>query len=94
MNGTQYMQYYNLARTLDGLAPHFTEEEIAATAGGDISDGMENTDWTAGIYRPTLMQQHSASGSGGTDRVKYCVSGGYMRQNGILPGMKNQGKRG
>jgi len=92
MNGTQYMQYYNLARVMDGLTPHFTDEEIAATYNGDPEDGLENTDWTSGIYRPTFMQRHSASVSGGTDRMKYYVSGGYMRQNGIIKGMKNERK--
>ena len=54
MNGTQYMQYYNLARQLDnianGLEPgegFFTDEEIAATYNGDPTDGYENTDWTS-----------------------------------------------
>lgn len=92
MNGTQYMQYYNLARVMDGLTPHFTDEEIAATCNGDPEDGLENTDWTADIYRPTFMQRHSASVSGGSDRVRYYVSGGYMRQNGIIEGMKNERK--
>lgn len=90
MNGTQYMQYYNLARTMDGLPAHFTDEEIAATSNGDIEDGLENTDWTATIYDPTMMHQHSVAVSGGADRINYYVSGGFMRQNGIIKGMKNE----
>lgn len=68
MNGTQYMQYYNLARQLDnianGLEPgegFFTDEEIAATYNGDPTDGYENTDWTSPIYKTTMMHQHNLS---------------------------------
>ncbi len=75
MNGTQYMQYYNLARQLDnianGLEPgegFFTDEEIAATYNGDPTDGYENTDWTSPIYKTTMMHQHNLSVSGGTDK--------------------------
>lgn len=92
MNGTQYMQYYNLARVMDGLDPYFTDEEIAATHNGNVDDGLENTDWTAGIYRPTFMQRHSVSLSGGSEKIKYYVSGGYLHQNGLIKGMKNEKK--
>jgi TonB-linked SusC/RagA family outer membrane protein len=84
MNGTQYMQYYNLARSLDGLDPYYTEEEIAATYNGDPSDGYENTDWTSPYYKTTYTQKHNVSVSGGTQRTKYYMSGGFMDQDGIL----------
>lgn len=45
MNGVQYMQYYNLARYLDGTDtadnPFFTAEDIAAVTNGDPTDGYE-----------------------------------------------------
>lgn len=97
MNGTQYMQYYNLARQLDnianGLEPgegFFTDEEIAATYNGDPTDGYENTDWTSPIYKTTMMHQHNLSVSGGTDKTKYFISGGFLRHNGIIKDHKNQ----
>lgn len=90
MNGTQYMQYYNKGLEMDGLDPYFTEEEIAMTYNGDTSDGLENTNWQSPLYRTTLMHQHSLSVSGGTDKVNYFVSGGFMNQNGIIEGHENQ----
>lgn len=97
MNGTQYMKYYNLARQLDnianGLEPgdgYFTDEEIAATYNGDPTDGFENTDWTAPIYNTTVMHQHNLSISGGTNKTKYYISGGFLNQDGIIKDHKNQ----
>lgn len=90
MNGTQYMQYYNLARQLDGEDPYFTEEEIAMTTNGDPTDGYENTNWQAPLYRTTLMHQHNLSISGGTDKTKYYISGGFFKQNGFIEDHKMQ----
>lgn len=97
MNGTQYMQYYNLARQFDNVANgkepgdgYFTDDEIAATYNGDPTDGFENADWTSPIYKTTAMHQHNLSVSGGTEKTKYFISGGFMRQNGIIKDHKNQ----
>ncbi len=84
MNGTQYMQYYNLGRVLDGNDPYFTDEQIAMTSNGDPNDGLENTDWTAPLYKTTTMHQHSVSVNGGNRKVKYFISGAYLDQNGII----------
>lgn len=93
MNGTQYMQYYNLGYQLDQEAngipldqttPYFSAEEIAATYNGNTADGLENTDWTAPLYRTTIMHQHNVSVTGGSQKVKYFLSGGFNKQNGFL----------
>ena len=90
MNGTQYMQWYNLALQMDGEDPYFTDEEIAQTYDGDLSNGIENTDWTSDLYKTTLMHQHNLSISGGTERTRYFVSGGFIHQNGFIKDHKNQ----
>lgn len=85
MNGTQYMQYYNMAYALDGnTTPYFSQEAIAATSNGDLSDGLENTNWTSPFFRTTLMHQHNVSVGGGNDRVNYYVSGSYQNQEGFI----------
>lgn len=84
MNGTQYMQYYNLGRVLDGNDPYFSEEQIAMTSNGDPNDGLENYDWTAPLYKPITMHQHNLSVNGGNSKVKYFISGSYLDQNGII----------
>lgn len=90
MNGTEYMEYYNLAYLLDGNdEPYFSEEMIAATHNGDVTDGIENTDWTAPMFRVTPMQQHNISVSGGNNKANYFVSAGYQYQEGFIKGNTN-----
>ena len=86
MNGTQYMQWYNKAREMDGLPRYYTDEEISMTCNGDPTDGYENTDWTEALYKTTLQHQHNLSISGGTQKTKYFLSGGFMKQNGFIEG--------
>ncbi len=84
MNGTQYMQYYNLGRVLDGNDPYFTQEQIDMTSNGDPNDGLENTNWSSTLFKTTTMNQHSVSVNGGNSKVKYFISGGLLSQNGII----------
>ncbi len=58
--------------------PIFSDAQIAElkTSGG--------TDWQDVIYRTAPITNHQLSISGGTDNMKYIVSGGYLDQQGIL----------
>lgn len=80
MNGTQYMQWYNLAREMDGLPRYYSDEEISMTCNGDPTDGYENTNWQDALYKTTLQHNHNLSVSGGTQKTKYFLSGGFMKQ--------------
>lgn len=46
--------------------------------------GLPNTDWQDEIYHNALQQSYQLSVYGGTDAVKYAVSGGYLSQEGIV----------
>jgi len=67
---------------------------IAATTGGstgtpeyqDPSLLGAGTDWQNAIFRPALMHQHTISAEGGTEKVKYYVSGSFMDQDGTIIG--------
>lgn len=58
--------------------PIFTDDQIAAF------EKNGGTDWQDVIYRKAPMHNHELSISGGTDNMKYLVSGGYLDQDGIL----------
>lgn len=93
MNGLEYMQWYNLAQTLDGVDPsnvHFTSDMLAAVNNGDISDGIEDTDWLSTMKKTTLNTQHNLTISGGNQNAHYFLSGGFMKQNGNLKGQHYQ----
>jgi len=58
--------------------PIFSEQQI--------KDFEKNggTDWQDVIYRVAPIQNHQLSLGGGTDNMKYMISGGYLDQEGIL----------
>ncbi|MBC9796159.1 SusC/RagA family TonB-linked outer membrane protein [Sinomicrobium weinanense] len=44
------------------------------------------TDWLDAVTRTGTIQEHNISVSGGTEKVKYYVSGGYLDQEGVVKG--------
>lgn len=44
---------------------------------------LPDTDWVGEIYQPGLEQSYNLSLTGGSDRFRYYLSGGYERENGI-----------
>jgi len=53
---------------------------------GDPSLLGAGTNWQDAIFQQALIQSHQISAQGGTDKVKYYVSGGYMGQQGTIIG--------
>jgi TonB-linked SusC/RagA family outer membrane protein len=49
--------------------------------------GLAFWDWQDVIERKGLMQNHEVSASGGTDAIKYFISGNYADQNGYVVGL-------
>jgi TonB-dependent starch-binding outer membrane protein SusC len=46
----------------------------------------EGTNWQKEIFQKAFMQSHQIGISGGNDRTQYYVSGGYLKQDGIVIG--------
>jgi TonB-linked SusC/RagA family outer membrane protein len=42
------------------------------------------TDWQKAITRTALMNTHNLSLTGGNDKIKYAITGGYLGQDGIV----------
>lgn len=51
-----------------------------------------NTDWQDEIFRTAILSNNSLNISGGSDRTRYFISGGYVNQQGIV--MNSGYKRG
>ncbi|HEY9486930.1 MAG TPA: SusC/RagA family TonB-linked outer membrane protein, partial [Chryseosolibacter sp.] len=45
---------------------------------------QHDTDWQDELYRNAPMHRHNLSFSGGTNQVRYALSGGYQKQDGII----------
>jgi TonB-linked SusC/RagA family outer membrane protein len=46
-------------------------------------DSVACIDWQDEFYRPAYFSDYQLSGSGGTESVRYRISGSYLNQNGI-----------
>ncbi|WP_300724812.1 TonB-dependent receptor [uncultured Bacteroides sp.] len=46
----------------------------------------KGTNWQDAVFRTALQHQHQISAEGGTDKLRYYVSAGYMDQDGTLIG--------
>lgn len=84
LDGPSYAYWYNKANELDGRAVVFTEEQVALMLNNDPTDGWGNTDWAKETYGVGMTQQHSITANGGTDKIKYFASLGYMDQLGNI----------
>ncbi|MBS1566559.1 MAG: SusC/RagA family TonB-linked outer membrane protein, partial [Bacteroidetes bacterium] len=49
--------------------------------------GLEFVDWQSAIERRGMIQNHEISASGGTEAIKYFVSGNYVNQDGFIMGV-------
>ena len=79
MNLREFAQYrVDMAKELD-LMNSAAEYEDPSILG-------EGTDWQDAIFRTAFMQQHNVSASGGTDVIRYYLSGGYYEQEGTVIG--------
>jgi TonB-dependent starch-binding outer membrane protein SusC len=79
MNLPEYATYQiEVANAVDGIT--LNERYL------DPSILGPGTDWQNEVFRSAAMQNHQLSISGGTDRTRYAITGGYFKQDGIIIG--------
>lgn len=78
MNLPEYAAFRNEVQAAGGTGtdPMFADPSVLG----------KGTDWQDALYRRTLLQKHSLSLSGGTDKTHFYFSGEYFKQEGIAPG--------
>ncbi len=88
MNLKEYAQHYNdiAAAQIKSASNTYVRPDLLA--GG--------TDWQDELFRHALMTSHNVSVTGGTDKIAYALSAGYLDQDGIAigSGYKRQTLRG
>ncbi len=85
-------QFENVARQNAGLDPLWSMDDINKFKAGN-DPAYPNTDWWSLTLRENAPQtQHNLNIRGGTDKVKYFVSGGYYYQESVYRSndLKNQ----
>jgi len=75
LNSQDYATLINEGLANDGDAPRFTDEQI---------EGFNTFDWGGLNVQTGFFQNHQISLSGGTEKVNYFVSYGYINEEGFL----------
>lgn len=82
LDADEYIYWHNKGRELDGQTPYYTEENLRKMEEMGV---LGETDWFDEIFKPCgLTRRHNLSASGGTQRLRYYASLGYMDEDGIL----------
>ena len=83
-----FARYYNVYQWNDGKTDkglYFTPEAIEAYRTGSDPIMFPSTNWNEVMFRKAFLQtKNNINISGGSDKVRYFVSMGYMFQNGLL----------
>lgn len=83
-SASEYAQMWNDANIFKSNGtPFYTKEELQKYIDG--APGYEGTNWYDITMKPAAVQsQHSLSASGGSEKVSYYVSFGYLNEGGLL----------
>ena len=87
LNAQQFAQEYNDILAGAGLppAPGFSDPSnpLNSDPNHPNDTGPYNTDWQDAIYHPATQQSYQLNASGGTEKTRYYLGGGYFKQDGI-----------
>ncbi|WP_345244305.1 TonB-dependent receptor [Nibrella saemangeumensis] len=78
MNATEYADMVRDAHTNSGF-----QNDIPPGFNNPAGFG-EGTDWQDAIFRVAPMQNYQLTASGGNDRSRFLISGGYLKQEGLV----------
>ena len=82
-----FMEIQNAGLIANGQAPRFSQGKIDEwrNDGGKNPTVYPNTDWQDHIYRnPSVVQNHNLSITGGSRRVRYNITLGYVNNPGMI----------
>ncbi|HMF71945.1 MAG TPA: TonB-dependent receptor [Flavitalea sp.] len=94
VSSEEYARMENVSRFNQGLDPIWTDEQLQKFKDGSDPLKYPNTDWidrTLRKYAPQM--EHNISVQGGSEKVKYFVSGGYFLQEGLERNSETKSKR-
>lgn len=85
VSSADYARYRNEAQHNIGRGDVFSEEEIRKYASGEDPNRYPNTNWLDLMFQNSITTRHSIAATGGSESVKYYLSGGFDHQTGVIP---------
>ena len=86
LGSVDFLELYNEALVNSGMQKLYTEEYINHFRSKEDLASYPDRNWADFYFKPALHQNHYLKMNGGTDKLSYNLSIGYMDQNGILEG--------
>ena len=86
LSSYDYARLYNQAVE----EPRFSADDLQKFKDGSDPYGHPNTDWYDLAYRNGFQHHHNVNVSGGSEKVNYMASAGFLQQGGILPNAERQ----
>src|SRR5699024_8434803 len=85
-NSWEWAEYVNMYReSFQNLPPRYTEEEIRIMREGSDPINYPNTDWPDLLFKDySLQSKHHLSVRGGSEGLRYSVSGSYSGENSMV----------
>jgi TonB-linked SusC/RagA family outer membrane protein len=90
LSSYDYARLLTIAQKEEGTTPRFTDDDIQKFKDGSDPYGHPNTDWYDLAFRNGQQHRHNVNVNGGTDKVNYMASVGFLQQEGILPNSDRQ----
>jgi len=87
LNSHDYAESVNEYDALVGQQPTYTAQQLQKYQDGSDPLGYPSTNWWKTVMRPWSFQNNDVmSLRGGTDKIKYYLSGQFLRQNSMYKG--------
>lgn len=84
MGSYEYASLLNQALEAEGMSKRFNDTELQKFKDGN-DPLYPDTDWYDLAYKTGVQHRHNVNINGGSEKVKYMASLGYLNQTGILP---------
>lgn len=89
-----FMEWYNKAQVNQGGVPYYSNELIQSFRDNPTSILYPNTNWMDILFGDAFIHAHNLRFSGGSQKLRYSLSGEYLDQDGVLKGMTAAKKYG
>lgn len=82
MNAAEYVATVNKATEINSIL----QNKNLSPPSGINNPGLPDTDWQKLVYRKATIRDFNISASGGSQKIKFMVSGGGFKQDGVMRG--------
>jgi TonB-linked SusC/RagA family outer membrane protein len=102
----QLAKMFDEGRVNDGDPEKYTEDDFQKMLNNDPGVGpgrmlylenypnfYRNTEWGDVVFKNSILQTHNVNVNGGSDQIRFLVSGGYLENNGVFSYGENNSKR-